>query len=108
MSCFCVWRALSKCDAGLFNKLVGIYPELAVHERALDTVIDLFKKDQVPLNDFSSLLSPCEFNKTIRNNDFQRNTALQHCFDIVWNIYNIVPTLQRCVALKIVVANHTV
>lgn len=40
-------RALSKCDAGLFNKLVGIYPELAVHERALDTLIDLFKKDQL-------------------------------------------------------------
>ena len=60
MSCFCVWRALSKCDAGLFNKLVGIYPELAVHERALDTLIDLFKKDQVPLNDFSFLLYPGE------------------------------------------------
>ena len=60
MTCFCVWRALSKCDAGLFNKLVGIYPELAVHERALDTLIDLFKKDQVPLNDVSSLLYPGE------------------------------------------------
>lgn len=40
-------RALDKCDAGLFNKLVGIYPELAVHERALDTLIELFKKDQL-------------------------------------------------------------
>ena len=30
------------------------------------------------------------------------------CCNIVWNIYNIVPTLQRCVALKIVVANRTV
>ena len=45
---------------------------------------------------------------TIRKYDFYRNTALQHCYDIVWNIYNIVPTLQRCVALKIVVANRTV
>ena len=34
---------------------------------------------------------------TIRNNDFWRNTALQHCCDIVSNGSNIVPTLQRCV-----------
>ena len=42
-----VCRALDKCDPGLFNKLVGIYPELAAHERAVDVLIDLFKKDQV-------------------------------------------------------------
>ena len=35
-------------------------------------------------------------------------TALQQCCDIVSNSYNIVPTLQRCVELKIVVANRTV
>ena len=48
--------------------------------------------------------------ETIRNDDFKRNTctALQHCYDIVSNNYNIVPTLQRCVALKIVVANRSV
>ena len=40
--------------------------------------------------------------KTICNDDFQGNTALQHCCDVVSNCYNIVPTLQRCVALKIV------
>ena len=39
------------------------------------------------------------------NDDFKRNTALQHCCDIVSNGHNIVPALQRCVALKIVVAN---
>ena len=44
--------------------------------------------------------------ETIRNDDFQRNTALQHCCDIVSNGYNIVTALQRCVALKIVVANR--
>ena len=27
---------------------------------------------------------------------------MRHCYDIVSNSYNIVPTLQRCVALKIV------
>ena len=33
-------------------------------------------------------------------------TLLQHWCDIVSNGYNIVPTLQRCVALKVVVANN--
>ena len=46
--------------------------------------------------------------ETIRNDDFLRNTALQHCCDIVSNGYNIGPTLQRCVAVKIVVANRPV
>ena len=46
--------------------------------------------------------------ETIRNDDFLRNTALQHCCDIVSNDYNIVPTLQRCVALINVVANRLV
>ena len=40
--------------------------------------------------------------ETIRSDDFKRNTVLQHCCDIVLNGYNIVPTLQRCVALIIV------
>ena len=45
--------------------------------------------------------------ETIRNDDFLRNTALQNdCCDIISNGYNIVPTLQRCVAVKIVVANR--
>ena len=45
---------------------------------------------------------------TICKDDFQRKTALQHCCDIASNGCNIVPTLQRCVALKIVVANRPV
>ena len=45
---------------------------------------------------------------TIRNNDFKRNTALHHCGDIVANGCNFVPTLQLCVALKIVVENRLV
>ena len=44
--------------------------------------------------------------EAIRNNDFQLNKALQHCCDIVSNSYNIVPTLQRCFALKLFVANR--
>ena len=35
--------------------------------------------------------------ETVRNDDCLRNTALQHCCDIVSNGYNFVPTLQRCV-----------
>ena len=31
----------------------------------------------------------------------QCSTGLKHCFDVVSNGYNIAPTLQRCVALKI-------
>ena len=37
---------------------------------------------------------------TICNDNFQCNTALQHCSDIVSNSFNIDPTLQRCVAPK--------
>ena len=43
-----------------------------------------------------------------RSDDFWRNTALQHCCDTVSNDYNIVPTLQHCVVLTIVVANRPV
>ncbi|KAK3739845.1 hypothetical protein QZH41_009088 [Actinostola sp. cb2023] len=43
-------RALHKCDISLFNKLVGIYPELAIHERALDTFIDLLRKNALDEN----------------------------------------------------------
>ena len=63
-------------------------------------------KEPLPnsLSDFLKVMS----HETIRNNDSFRNTALQHCYDIFSNTSNIVPTLQRCVALKIVVANRTV
>ena len=44
--------------------------------------------------------------ETVSNDDCLRITALQHCCGIVSNGYNIVPTLQRCVVLKIVVANR--
>ena len=41
--------------------------------------------------------------ETIRSHDFQRNTALEHCWDIESNGCNV----GRCVALKIVVANRS-
>ena len=46
--------------------------------------------------------------RTIRNDDFYCNTALQHCCDIVSNDCNVVSTLQRYIALKIVVAYRPV
>ena len=40
----------------------------------------------------------------IRDDDFLRNTALQHCWDIVSNGYNIAPALQKS-SLRIVPCN---
>ena len=37
----------------------------------------------------------------------QRSIGLQHCFNMVSNGYNIAPTLQCCVALKIVLSRVT-
>ena len=45
---------------------------------------------------------------TIRDDDFKLNATLQHCCSIVSNSCNIVPTLEHCVPLKIVVANRPV
>ena len=42
------------------------------------------------------------------NDDFKRNTSCQYCCDVVSNGCNIVPTLLRCGAQKIVVANFPV
>ena len=39
---------------------------------------------------------------------FSANTALQDSCDIVSKGYHIVPTLRRCVAQKIIVANRPV
>ena len=44
----------------------------------------------------------------IRNDDFQRNTALQCWNNIVTIQKNVATMLQRCVALKIFVADHRV
>ena len=48
------------------------------------------------------------FHGTFRNDNFRRTTALQHCCYIASNGCNIVATLKRCVAPKIVVANRLV
>ena len=58
------------------------------------------------LNHFQNLATLVMLHETIRNDDFLRDTALQHCRDIVSNGYNIVTALQPCGALKIVFANR--
>ena len=42
------------------------------------------------------------------DDDSQQRFIARHCCHIVLNSYNMVPKLQRCVALKIVVANRPV
>ena len=45
---------------------------------------------------------------TIRNEDFQHNTAEQCWNNVVTILNNVATMLQRCVALKIAVANPLV
>ena len=46
--------------------------------------------------------------ETIWNDDFQRNKGLQCCNNVATIRNNVATMLQRCVALKIVVANRPV
>ena len=76
--------------------------------------LDIIQTERQKKKTKEALLAGCYhyykvmLHETIRNDDFLRNTALQHCYDIISNSYNIVPTLQRCVALQIIVANRPV
>ena len=45
---------------------------------------------------------------TIRNDDFYYNTALQYWYNVVTKRNDVATILQRCVTLKIVVANRLV
>ena len=65
------------------------------------------RKKKVNRNSYNIPFIKVMLQDTIRKDDFYRNTALQHCCDIVSNGYNIL-ALQRCVALKVVVANRPV
>ena len=57
---------------------------------------------------FSQLSLKVVLHGTIRNDDFLRNTASQ-CWNNVATIWaNVATMLQRCFALKIVVANRPV
>lgn len=43
----CPPRALSKCSVEIYKKVGMLYPEMSVHERSLDFLIELLHKDQL-------------------------------------------------------------
>lgn len=43
----CPSRALSKCSVEVYRKVGLLYPEMGVHERSLDFLIELLHKDQL-------------------------------------------------------------
>ena len=44
----CVYiRALAQCSVDVYKKIGSLYPEMSVHERSLDFLIDLLHKDQL-------------------------------------------------------------
>lgn len=47
--CVCVLclRALDQCSVDVYKKIGSLYPEMSVHERSLDFLIDLLHKDQL-------------------------------------------------------------
>lgn len=40
-------RALTQCGVEVYKKIGALYPEMSVHERSLDFLIDLLHKDQL-------------------------------------------------------------
>lgn len=40
-------RALTQCSVEVYKKISALYPEMSVHERSLDFLIDLLHKDQL-------------------------------------------------------------
>jgi len=44
----CVFvRALAQCSVEVYKRIGSLYPEMSVHERSLDFLIDLLHKDQL-------------------------------------------------------------
>ena len=73
-----------------------IFPEISLGVQPVLGILKVCEEPKVMLHG------------TIRNDDFERNISLQ-CWNTVLTIRNNVATmLQRCVALKIVVANRLV
>ncbi|XP_067837142.1 dynactin subunit 1-like, partial [Heptranchias perlo] len=40
-------QALGQCSVDVYKKIGGLYPEMSVHERSLDSLIELLHKDQL-------------------------------------------------------------
>lgn len=48
MFCFSPsFRSLAQCSVEVYKKIGSLYPEMSVHERSLDFLIDLLHKDQL-------------------------------------------------------------
>ena len=70
---------------------IAYFPPISPASRTSGTPTSWFSKGDVTRDDSQQR--------------FLNNTALQHCYYIVLNGYNIVPTFEPCVALKIVIAH---
>ena len=62
--CLCLCRVLDTCEVQLYRQMGGLRDDLMVHERALDVLIELMKKEQldegVPLHGIEKGISHFE------------------------------------------------
>ena len=60
----CLYRVLGSCEVQLYRQMGGLRDDLAIHERALDVLIELMKKEQldesVPLHGLEKAISHFE------------------------------------------------
>ena len=111
-----------------FKKYLSLLCRLTFRHTSTQIVFSIFKVKFTPgfaltpipqtksgcLGQIVSLLGKYFLAHLPTRDDWQQRFLAQECcnivaalFWIVTNSYNIVPTLQRCVALKLVVVNHT-
>lgn len=46
-------RVLAECDVQMYRQVGGVRDDLAIHEKALDILIELLKKEQVQMYMYS-------------------------------------------------------
>lgn len=74
-------RALAQCSVDVYKKIGSLYPEMSVHERSLDFLIDLLHKDQLDETVNVELLT-----KAIKY--YQVNTRSRTTFQIFFFLMN--------------------
>ena len=82
---------------------MAIFPKLSLWRRSLCSNLGGIDPEKLYRATLKVML-----HRTIRNDDFCRNTAWQCWNNVVTIQNNVAPMLQRCVALKIVAANRPV
>ena len=45
--CCCLYRVLGECDVQMYWQAGGLRDDLIIHEKALDILVELLKKEQV-------------------------------------------------------------